>query len=99
MTDVEVLDKVVFSAIDLLYSAFLSEYARRADVGDGRHSGLRGTAGGRCRCAAAATSRRIQIRTLIPSWEKHGATAELSSSASLRRMGNFSTADMGMSPR
>jgi hypothetical protein len=38
-------------------------------------------------------------RTLIPSWEKHGGTAELSSSASLRRMGNFSTADMGMSPR
>lgn len=38
-------------------------------------------------------------RTLIPSWEKHGGTAELSSSASLRRMGNFSTADIGMSPR
>ena len=38
-------------------------------------------------------------RTLIPSSEKHGGTAELSSSASLRRMGNFSTADMGMSPR
>ena len=39
------------------------------------------------------------IRTFIPSSEKHGGTAELSSSASLRRMGNFSTADMGMSPR
>lgn len=38
-------------------------------------------------------------RTLIPSCEKQGGTAELSSSASLRRVGNFSTADMGMSPR
>jgi hypothetical protein len=35
----------------------------------------------------------------MPSLEKHGGTAELSSSASLNRMGNFSTADMGMSPR
>lgn len=34
----------------------------------------------------------------MPSSEKHGGTAELSSSASLRRTGNFSTADMGMSP-
>ena len=42
--------------------------------------------------------RRAQ-RTLMPSSEKHGGTAELSSSASDRRMGNFSTADMGMSPR
>jgi hypothetical protein len=38
------------------------------------------------------------VHTLMPSLEKHGATAELSSSASLSRMGNFSTADMGMSP-
>ena len=38
-------------------------------------------------------------RTLIPSSEKHGGTAELSSSASLRSIGNFSTADMGISPR
>lgn len=38
-------------------------------------------------------------RTLIPSCEKQGGTAELSSSASLRRIGNFSTADMGISPR
>lgn len=38
-------------------------------------------------------------RTLIPSDEKQGGTAELSSSASLRRVGNFSTADMGISPR
>lgn len=37
--------------------------------------------------------------TLTPSEEKQGGTAELSSSASLRRIGNFSTADMGMSPR
>ena len=37
-------------------------------------------------------------RTLMPSSEKHGGTAELSSSASLNRMGNFSTADIGMSP-
>lgn len=37
--------------------------------------------------------------TLIPSSEKQGGTAEDSSSASDRRMGNFSTADMGMSPR
>jgi hypothetical protein len=37
-------------------------------------------------------------RTLIPSWEKHGGTADDSSSASDRRIGNFSTADMGMSP-
>jgi hypothetical protein len=34
----------------------------------------------------------------MPSSEKHGGTAELSSSASLNRMGNFSTADIGMSP-
>lgn len=37
-------------------------------------------------------------RTFMPSSEKHGGTAEDSSSASERRMGNFSTADMGMSP-
>jgi len=37
--------------------------------------------------------------TLMPSSEKQGGTAELSSSASDRRTGNFSTADMGMSPR
>lgn len=36
--------------------------------------------------------------TLMPSDEKHGGTAELSSSASLSKTGNFSTADMGMSP-
>ncbi len=35
----------------------------------------------------------------MPSSEKQGGTAELSSSASDRRTGNFSTADMGMSPR
>lgn len=38
-------------------------------------------------------------RTLTPSWEKQGGTADDSSSASLRRTGNFSTADMGISPR
>lgn len=38
------------------------------------------------------------VRTLMPSCEKHGGTAEDSSSASERRTGNFSTADMGMSP-
>lgn len=38
------------------------------------------------------------VLTLIPSSEKHGGTAELSSSASLRRTGNFSTALMGISP-
>lgn len=38
-------------------------------------------------------------QTLMPSCEKHGGTADDSSSASLRRTGNFSTADMGMSPR
>ena len=36
--------------------------------------------------------------TLMPSSEKHGGTAEDSSSASERRIGNFSTADMGISP-
>lgn len=36
--------------------------------------------------------------TFMPSSEKHGGTAELSSSASERSMGNFSTADMGISP-
>lgn len=45
------------------------------------------------------TTRNAVKRTLMPSLEKHGGTAELSSSASLRRTGNFSTADMGMSPR
>ena len=34
----------------------------------------------------------------MPSSEKHGGTAELSSSASLSRIGNFSTADIGISP-
>lgn len=48
--------------------------------------------------------RRVPLRyqgrhTLMPSWEKQGGTADESSSASERRMGNFSTADMGMSPR
>ena len=37
--------------------------------------------------------------TLMPSSEKQGGTAELSSSASLNSVGNFSTADIGMSPR
>ena len=37
--------------------------------------------------------------TFMPSSEKQGGTAELSSSASLSRMGNFSTADIGISPR
>lgn len=41
---------------------------------------------------------RYSARTLIPSSEKHGGTAEDSSSASDRRTGNFSTADIGMSP-
>ncbi len=36
--------------------------------------------------------------TLMPSWEKQGGTADDSSSASLSRTGNISTADMGMSP-
>lgn len=39
------------------------------------------------------------VCTFMPSSEKQGGTAELSSSASERRIGNFSTADMGMSPR
>ena len=42
--------------------------------------------------------RSEDVFTFMPSSEKQGATAELSSSASERRMGNFSTADMGMSP-
>ena len=37
-------------------------------------------------------------RTLMPSEEKHGGTADDSSSASLSNIGKFSTADMGMSP-
>jgi len=36
--------------------------------------------------------------TLMPSSEKHGGTAEDSSSASESNTGNFSTADIGMSP-
>ena len=36
--------------------------------------------------------------TFIPSSEKQGGTAELSSSASDNSTGNFSTADMGISP-
>ena len=42
---------------------------------------------------------RSSRHTLIPSSEKQGGTAELSSSASLSKTGNFSTADMGRSPR
>jgi hypothetical protein len=41
---------------------------------------------------------RGRALTLIPSCEKHGGTAELSSSASSKSIGNFSTADIGMSP-
>ena len=41
----------------------------------------------------------LEEHTLTPSSEKHGGTAGLSSSASARRVGNFSTADIGMSPR
>lgn len=56
-----------------------------------------------CHCVLAGMNRReigrVTERTLMPSCEKQGGTAELSSSASLRRIGNFSTADMGMSPR
>lgn len=37
--------------------------------------------------------------TLTPSWEMHGGAAVFSSSASMRRGMNFSTADIGMSPR
>lgn len=39
-----------------------------------------------------------QEHTFMPSSEKHGGTAELSSSASDRSIGNLSTADIGMSP-
>ena len=46
--------------------------------------------------ARIATSRRGC--TFIPSSEKQGGTAELSSSASDKSTGNFSTADMGISP-
>lgn len=38
------------------------------------------------------------LYTFMPSSEKQGGTAELSSSASERRIGNFSTADIGISP-
>jgi hypothetical protein len=48
--------------------------------------------------APGGAIRGEEQHTFIPSSEKHGGTAELSSSASLSRMGNFSTADMGMSP-
>jgi len=41
----------------------------------------------------------LRMHTLIPSSEKHGGTAEDSSSASESNMGNFSTADIGISPR
>lgn len=37
--------------------------------------------------------------TLIPSSEKQGGTADDSSSASDSKTGNFSTADIGISPR
>ena len=37
--------------------------------------------------------------TLIPSSEKQGGTADDSSSASESKIGNFSTADIGISPR
>ncbi len=40
----------------------------------------------------------VEVHTLIPSSEKQGGTAELSSSASLKSIGNFSTADIGISP-
>lgn len=40
----------------------------------------------------------FRAHTLIPSFEKHGGTAELSSSASLSRIGKFSIALMGISP-
>ncbi len=43
--------------------------------------------------------RLVARLTLMPSSEKHGGTAEDSSSASDSKIGNFSTADMGMSPR
>jgi hypothetical protein len=41
---------------------------------------------------------RDLLHTLMPSSEKHGGTAEDSSSASESNTGNFSTADIGMSP-
>lgn len=52
-----------------------------------------------CDGCCRVNSEDIPERTFMPSSEKQGGTAELSSSASERRMGNFSTADMGMSPR
>ena len=45
------------------------------------------------------SSGRVRTRTLMPSSEKQGGTAEDSSSACDRRIGNFSTADIGISPR
>lgn len=42
---------------------------------------------------------KFDEHTFMPSSEKHGGTAEDSSSASDSKIGNFSTADMGMSPR
>ena len=51
----------------------------------------------RCQQLPSPPPNKLQ-HTFIPSSEKQGGTAELSSSASLKRIGNFSTADMGMSP-
>ncbi len=49
-------------------------------------------------CQRCRISLRSRQHTLIPSSEKHGGTALLSSSASLKSIGNFSTADIGISP-
>ena len=48
--------------------------------------------------AAKKKVKRSYLHTLIPSSEKHGGTAELSSSASLSNIGKRSTADIGISP-
>lgn len=49
----------------------------------------------RCQCVS---NRHVGEHTLMPSSEKHGGTTDDSSSASDSNVGNFSTADMGMSP-
>lgn len=49
--------------------------------------------------ACSCWGKRDQFRTFMPSSEKHGGTADDSSSASDSNTGNFSTADIGMSPR
>ena len=83
--------EVVVADVEVLHARTHARHAPAAAEG-------MTSASSTCRRPRTPGPTRMPLLTLMPSCEKQGGTAEDSSSASERRMGNFSTADMGMSP-